>query len=157
MGANAFSITTQDCTVTSGRRGQSSPSLSALCDHPCHCSATPGTATTSPTLLERTRIGRRHAHHCTSYRPPLTAPSSRPTGGGRTSNLYATTLKAAPVRAQDSPRRPNRSKIHQDSRQLCGTARHTSTRRRIVWHACKLLSPCPIKGGAVPQPQRGDG
>jgi hypothetical protein len=20
----------------------------------------------------------------------------------------------------------------------------------IVWHACKLLPPCPIKGGAVP-------
>jgi hypothetical protein len=57
------------------------------------------------------------------------------------------------VRAQDAPRRPNRSGIRQDSRQLRGTARHASTRRRIVRHACKLLPPWPIKGEVVPQPQ----
>jgi hypothetical protein len=148
-------MTTQDCTVTSGRRERSSPSLSALCGHPRHCSATPGTTTTSPTLLECTGTGRRHARHCTPYRPPSTAPSSRPTGGGRTASLYATTLEVAPVQAQDSPRRPNRSEIRQDGRQLRGTARHASTRRRIVRHACKLLPPWPIKGGAVPQPQGG--
>jgi hypothetical protein len=141
MGANAFSMTTQDCTVTSGQRERSSPSLSALCGHHRHCSATPGTATTSPTLLERTGTGCRHACHCTSYGPPSTAPSSRPTGGGRTTSLYTTTLEAAPVRAQDSPRRPNRSEIRQDGRQLSGTARHAFTRRKTVWHACKLLSP----------------
>jgi hypothetical protein len=97
MGANAFSMTTQDYTVTSGQRERSSPSLSTLCGHPRHCSATSGTATTSPTLLKRTGTGRRHARHCTSYGPPLTAPSSRPTGGGRTANLYAATLEVAPV------------------------------------------------------------
>jgi hypothetical protein len=59
-------------------------------------------------------------------------------------------------RAQDSPQRPNRSKICQDGRQLRGSARHASTRRKIVRHACKLLSPWPIKGGAVPQPQGTD-
>jgi hypothetical protein len=48
---------------------------------------------------------------------------------------------------------PRLNKIHQDGRQLCGTARHASTRRRIVWHTCKLLPPWLIKGGAVPQPQ----
>jgi hypothetical protein len=101
MGANVFSMTTQDCTVTSGQRERSSPSLSALCGHPRHCSATPGTATTSPMLLERMGTGRRHARDCTSYGPPLTAPSSRPTGGGRTANLYTTTLEVTPVRAQD--------------------------------------------------------
>jgi hypothetical protein len=143
-------MTTQDYTVTSGHWERSSPSLSALCGHPRHCSATPGTATTSPTLLERTGTGRHHARHCTSYGPPLTAPSSRPMGGGRTANLYATTLEVAPVRAQDSLRCPNRSEIRQDGRQLRGTARHASTRRRIVWHTCKLLSPCPIKGRAIP-------
>jgi hypothetical protein len=111
MGANAFPMTTQDYVVTSGQRERSSSSLSALCGHPRHYSATPGTATTSPMLLERTGTGRRHAHHCTSYGPPLTAPSSRPTGGSRTANLYATTLEVAPVRAQDTPRRPNRSEI----------------------------------------------
>jgi hypothetical protein len=141
--------------VTSGQRERSSPSLSALCGHPRHCSSTPGTATTSPTLLKRTGTGRRHACHCTSYGPPLKAPSSRPTGGGRTANLYATTLEVAPVRAQDTPRRPNRSKICQDGRQLRDTARHASTRRKIVRHTCKLLSPWPIKGRAIPQPQGG--
>jgi hypothetical protein len=85
-----------------------------------HCNATPGTATTSPTLLRRTGTRRRHARHCASYGLPSTASSSRPAGGGRTSNLYATTLEAAPVRAQDSPRRPNRSEIRRDSRQLRG-------------------------------------
>jgi hypothetical protein len=139
----------------SGRQEQSSPSLSALCGHPRHCRATPGTATTSPTLLERTGTGRRHAHHCTSYRPPLTTPSSRPTDGGWTANLYATTLEAAPVWALDSPRCPNRSEIRQDGHQLRGTARHAFTRRKTERHACKLLSPWPIKGGAVPQPQGG--
>jgi hypothetical protein len=148
-------MTTQDYAVTSGQREQFSLSLSALCGHPRHCRATPGTATTSPTLLERTGTGRRHARHCTSYGPPLTAPSSRPVGGGRTTSLCAATLEVVPVRAQDTPRRPNRSKIRQDGRQLRGTAPHASTRRRIVRHACKLLSPWPIKGRAIPQPQGG--
>jgi hypothetical protein len=100
--------------------------------------------------------GTSHARHCTSYGPPLTAPSSRPADGGRTASLYATTLEVAPVRAQDTPRRPNRSKIRQDGRQLRDTARHASTRRRIVRHTCKLLSPWPIKGRAIPLPQGDD-
>jgi hypothetical protein len=152
-GGECFSMTTQDYAVTSGRWEQSSLSLSALCDHPRHCNATPDTATTSPTLLKRTGTGRRHARHCTSYGLPSTVPSSRPAGGDRTGNLYATTLEAAPVRAQDSPRRPNRSEIRRDDRQLRGAARHAVARRRIVRHTCKLLSPWPIKGGAVPQPR----
>jgi hypothetical protein len=129
---------------------QPSPPLQRQCD------ATPGTVATSPTLLRRTGIGCRHARHCASYGPPSTPPSSRPAGSGRTSNLYATTLEAAPVQAQDSPQRPNRSKIHRDGRQFRGTACHAFTHRRIVRHACKLLSPWPIKGGAVPQPQGTD-
>jgi hypothetical protein len=157
MGANAFSMTKQDCVVTSGQRERSSPSLSTLCGHPHHCSATPVTATTSLTLLECTGTGRRYACHCASYGPPSTAPSNRPTGGGWTANLYTTTLEAAPVRAQDMPRRPNRSEIRQDGRQLRGTALHASTHKRIARHTCKLLSPRPIKGRAIPQPQGDDG
>jgi hypothetical protein len=151
--SNAFPMTTQGCAVTSGRWEKPSPSLSVLCGHPRPCSATPRTATTSPTLLERTGTGHHHACHCASYGPLLTAPSNQPAGGGRTANLYTTTLEAAPVRAQDTPRRPNRSGIRQDGRQLHGTARHASTHRRIVRHACKLLPPWPIKGGTAPQPQ----
>jgi hypothetical protein len=150
MGANAFSMTTPDYTVTSGQRERSSPSPSALCDHPRHCNATSGTVTTSPTLLKHARTGRRHARHYASYDLPLTAPSSWPAGSGRTANLYATTLEATPIQAQDSPRRPNRSEIRQDGHQLRGTARHAFTRRRIVWHTCKLHPPWLIKGGVVP-------
>jgi hypothetical protein len=62
-----------------------------------HCNATPGTATTSPTLLRRMGIGHRHARHCASYGLLSTAPSSQHAGGGRPSNLYATTLEAALV------------------------------------------------------------
>jgi hypothetical protein len=78
--------------VTSGWWERSSLSLSVLCGHPRHCNTTPDTATTSPTLLKRTGTGRRHARHCTSYGLPSTVPSSRPAGGGRTGNLYATIL-----------------------------------------------------------------
>jgi hypothetical protein len=138
---NALSVTTQGYAMTSGRRERPSPSLSVLCGHPRHCSATPRTAATPPTLLGRTGAGRRHTCRCTSYEPPWTTPSSRPADDGRTANRYTTALEAAPVRAQDSPRHLNRSKIRRDDRQLCGTARHASTRRRIVWHACKSLSP----------------
>jgi hypothetical protein len=139
--------------VTSGRQEQSSPSLSALCGHPRHCSAMLGTATTPPTLLGRTGMGRRHACHCASYGPPSMAPSSRPADSVHTASLYTTTLEAAPVQAQDKTRRPDWSKICQDGRQLRGTARHASTCRRIVWHICKLPSPWPIKGGVIPQPR----
>jgi hypothetical protein len=103
--SNAFLVTTQGYSMTSGRRERPSSSLSVLCGHPRPCSATPRTATALLTLLEHTGTGHRHTCHCASYGCPLTAPSNRPTGGGRTANLYATTLKAAPVRAQDAPRR----------------------------------------------------
>jgi hypothetical protein len=141
--------------MTSGRRERSSPSLSALCGHPRHCSATPGTATTYPTLLECTGTGRRHDRHCATYGPPVDGTLEPARDGGRTINHYAATLEAAPVRAQDAPRRPDWSRIRQDDRQLRGTARHAFTSRRIVRHACKLLPPWPIKGEAVPHPQGG--
>jgi hypothetical protein len=154
--------------MTSGRQEWFSPSLSTPCGHPrnysatpgtvmtspmlleCtgtgrrhdrHCNTTPGTVTTSPMLLECTGTGRRHDHRCAAYGPPLMAPSNRPTGGSRTTNRYATTLEAAPVRAQDAPRRLDWNRIRHDGRQLHGTARHASTRRKIVRHTCKLLLP----------------
>jgi hypothetical protein len=148
--SSAFPVTTQGYDVTSGRRERSSPSLSALCGHPHHCSATLGTATTYPTLLKCTGTGRRHARHCAAYGSPVDGTLKSARSSGRTTNHYATTLEAAPVRAQDASRRPDWSRIRQDGRQLRSTARHASTRRRIVRHACKLLPPWPIKGEAVP-------
>jgi hypothetical protein len=141
--------------MASGRRERSSPSLLVLCGNPRHCSATPGTATAYPTLLERTGTGHRHACHCAAYGPPVDGTLESARGGDRTTNHYAITLEAAPVRAQNVPRRPDCSRIRQDGRQLRGTACHASIRRKIVWHTCKLLPPWPIKGGAVPQPQGG--
>jgi hypothetical protein len=142
--------------VTSGRRDRSSPSLLALCDHPRHCSTTPSTVTTSPMLLECAGPRRHHDCHCAAYGSPVDGTLESGHGSGRTTNHYATTLETAPVRAQDTPRRLDWSRICQDGRQLRGTARHASTRREIVRHTCKLLPPWPIKGGAVPQP-RGHG
>jgi hypothetical protein len=85
--------------------------------------------------------------------PPVDGTLELARGGGRTTNHYAATLEAAPVRAQDAPRRLDWSRIRQDGHQLRGTDLHTSTRRKIVRHACKLLPSWSIKGGAVPRPQ----
>jgi hypothetical protein len=151
--SNIFFVITQGPAVTSGRRDQSPPSMSTLCGHPCHCSATPGTMTTSPTLLECAWTRRRHDRHCATYGPPSTVPSNRPATTVRRPTTTPPPLEVAPVRAQDAPRRHDRNEIRQDDRQLHGTTRHASTRRRIVQHACKSPSPWPIKGRAIPQPQ----
>jgi hypothetical protein len=142
--------------MTSGRRERSSPSLSTLCGHPRHYSATPGTVTTSPMLLECMGTGRRHDHHCTVYGHPVDDNLEPARGGGRTTNHYVAILEVAPVRAQDAPQRPDWSRIRQEGRQLRGTACHASACRKIVRHACKLFPPWPIKGGAV-RSRRGHG
>jgi hypothetical protein len=112
-----------------------------------------------PMLLECTGTRRRHDRHCAAYGPPIDGTLDSARSGGRTTNHYAATLETAPVRAQDAPRRLDWNRIRQDDRQPRGTARHASTCRKIVWYACKLPPPWPIKGGAVPQPQgtRDDG
>jgi hypothetical protein len=112
-----------------------------------------------PMLLECTGTRHRHDCNCAAYEPTVDGTLESTRGGSRTTNQYAATLETAPLRAQDAPRCLDWSRIRQDGLQLCGTARHASTRRKIVRHACKLLPPWPIKGGAVPQPQgtRDDG
>jgi hypothetical protein len=91
-----YSALTRDGAVTSGQWERSPPSPSALCGHPGHC-------TTIPDAVGHAATGHRHASHCTSYDLPSRAPSSRPAGGGLTRALYATTLEAVSVRAQDAP------------------------------------------------------
>jgi hypothetical protein len=58
-----------------------------------------------PMLLECTGTRRRHDSHCAAYGPPFDDTLESARGGGRTTNHYAATLEAAPVRAQDAPRR----------------------------------------------------
>jgi hypothetical protein len=77
-----FSVIMQGYAVTSGRWERSTPSPSALCGHPRHCSITPGDVVTSPTLLKCRGTGRHHARHCASYDLPLTPSSIRPADGG---------------------------------------------------------------------------
>jgi hypothetical protein len=118
--------------------GAPSPPLLRHAAHCYNCSNT----------IEHTGTGRRHACHCTSYGPLSTAPSS-PLEAAPV-NHYASNLEAAPVLAQDAPRRRDWSKIRQDGHQLYGVVRHTATRRKIVRHACKSPSPWPIKGRRPP-------
>jgi hypothetical protein len=151
--SNAFSVTTQGYAMTSGRRERSPPSLSALCGHPRHCRATPSTVMTSRCCWSAR--GQDVATTATVPRtgPPLTVPSNRPAAAaGRPTTLPP---PSKPLLYEHRTRHDasTGSGIRQDSRQLCGTARHTSTRREIVWHTCKVLPPWPIKGGSVPQPQ----
>jgi hypothetical protein len=101
--------------------------------------------------IEHAGTGRRHACYCTSYGPLSTAPSSLPEDAPV--NHHASTLEVAPVQAQDTPRRCDWSKIRQDGRQLHGTVCHTATHSEIVRHACKSLSPWPIKGRRSPPPR----
>jgi hypothetical protein len=107
----------------------------------------------TPALLGCTGTRHRHNGHCATYGLPVNGTLELAHHGGRSTNYYAATLEAAPVQAQDAPRSLNGSRIRQDGRQLHSTVRHTVTRIEIVQHACKLLPPWPIKGGAAPQPQ----
>jgi hypothetical protein len=96
---------------------------------------------------------RRHVCYCAPCGLPSAVPSSQCTDGNQTGDPYIATLEAAPGWIQGTPRCTARYKIRQESRLLRGTVCHASTRRQIVWHACKLLPPWPIKGRAIPQPQ----
>jgi hypothetical protein len=108
-----------------------------------------------PVLLGRTGTRHRHKAHCVTYGLPVNDTLELAHHIGRSTNHCATALEIAPVRAQDAPRRLNRSRIRQDGRQLHSSIRHTATRIEIVQRACKMFPPWPIKGGAAPQPQGG--
>jgi hypothetical protein len=94
---------------------------------------------TSRALLERAETRYCHDGHCATYGLPVNGTLELAHHGGQSTNYYAATLEAAPVRAQDAPRRLNGSGIRQDGRQFLRTARHTVTRIEIVLCACKLL------------------
>jgi hypothetical protein len=109
-----------------------------------------------PAPLERAETRHCHNDHCATYGLPVNDTLELAYHGGRSTNYYAATLEAAPVRAQDAPRRLNESGIRQDGRQFHRIVRHTVTLIEIVLRAYKLLPPWPIKGGAAPRPQGRD-
>jgi hypothetical protein len=154
--SNAFSVLKQGHAVTSGRRDRSSPLLSALCNHPRHCSTTLDTVVTSRRRWDARGQDVANSDHCAAYGPPSIAPSNQPTTAA--SQPTATPPPSKPLLYEhrthhDASTGAGFARTRQDDRQLHNTARHTSTRRETVRHACKLLSPWPIKGGAVPQPR----
>jgi hypothetical protein len=134
--------------MTSGRRSAIPVDVSPVRPSPpllCHTAR----CYNCSDAVEDARTGRRHASHCTAYGTLSAAPSSSPED--TPVNHYASTLEAAPVQAQGTPRRRDWSKIRQDGRQLLSTIRHAATRSQIVRHACKLPSPWSIKGRRSPR------
>jgi hypothetical protein len=68
--------------------------------------------------------------------PPLTAPSNRPAGGGRTTNHYATTLEHRT--RHDAPTGAGFARTAVNSMALYAMPLHVG---EIVRHACKVLPP----------------
>jgi hypothetical protein len=142
-----YSTHARDDTVTSVQWERSPSSPSALCDHPRHRDAISATASPYPMLWKHAATGRRHASHCAlcgcllhgtvghaSNEQPLRHP---PRGHSWTRTGHAT----MPLPEAGFAR------MAVYSTALYAMPPHVT---RTVWHACKLLPPWPIKGGAVP-------
>jgi hypothetical protein len=86
-----------------------------------------GWLSSKPTAKCSFFVRRCHTHYCAASSPPSARPSNRHTDDDRRRGSYATTLEAGPGRAQDSPRRPARSKIRQDGYPLHGDVHYTTT------------------------------
>jgi hypothetical protein len=145
-------MVTHGYAVTSVQRERFTPSPLALCGHPRHCSITPDTVATSLTLLKRTRTGQHHARHCTLYDLPLIPPSSRPGDGGRTPTsapLPSKSLQYGHWTRHDASTGARFAKTDVNSATLLAIPLQVG---KIVRHTCKLPSPWPIKGGAIPKP-----
>jgi hypothetical protein len=100
----AYCAPAWDGGETLGPQGASPPSLPALCSHPRHCAAIPGTTASSAALWEPEMMGHHRTRRCTSSDPPSARRSSRRTDGDQTRSSRTITLEAAPGQSQDSPR-----------------------------------------------------
>jgi hypothetical protein len=110
----------------------------------------PATVSPSPTLWERAVTGHRHAGYCASYGLTSMAPSSP---------HRAATEQATPTPPPSEPLLDVHRARHDASpdARFARTAVYSTTLYtvplhvdEVVWHACKLPPPWPIKGGAVP-------
>jgi hypothetical protein len=145
-----YSSPARDGVVMSGQWERSPLSPSALCNHPRHRDVIPATASPYPTLWNNAATGHRHASHCVLYGLMSTTPSSPHADGPRMSNLYATPSKPlldAHRTRHDAPPEAGFARTAVYSMALYAMPPHVA---RTVRHACKLLPPWPIKGGAVP-------
>jgi hypothetical protein len=141
----------KDNAVTSGRRDRSPPSPSALCGHPRRPQLHPGHCVTIPNAMEacsdvtpphqllypRTASRQRHPRvlmWAIAERETSTPPPSKP-------------LLDAHRTRHDAPPEARFARIAVYSATLYIMPLHVD---EIVWHACKLQPPWPIKGGAVP-------
>jgi hypothetical protein len=143
-------VTLQGRTMTSGRRERHTVAVSPVRPSPplqCHAVQ----YCNHSNAVKHAGMGRRHAYHSTPYGSPSTAPSGLL--GDTPVNRYASTLEAAPVQVQGTPRHCDRSKTRQDGRHLYGTVRHTSPCSQIVRHTCKSSSTWSIKGRRSPSPR----
>jgi hypothetical protein len=127
-GTEAYPAPARDDAVTSDQWSASPPSAPALRGHPHRCVPISGTAASSPVLWEPKTTRHHHPRRCTSFGPPSATPSSRRTDDDSSGRHPLHYPRTAPGQAQDSPRRPARSKIRQDDHQLRGTVHHTATR-----------------------------
>jgi hypothetical protein len=78
-----------------------------------------------PVLLGRAGTRHRHNSHCATYGLSVNDTLELAHHDGRSTNYCAAALEAAPVRAQDAPRRLNGSGTRQDGLPLRSTVRHT--------------------------------
>jgi hypothetical protein len=137
----------EDNTVTSGRRDRSPPSPSALCDHPRRPQRHPGHCITIPDVMEV----------CGDGTPPRRLPYPRTFSRQRHPRVL-TRAVAEQETSTPPPSKPplDAHRTRHDAPPEAGFARTTVysatlyTMPLIVWHACKLPPPWPIKGGAVP-------
>jgi hypothetical protein len=114
----------------------------ALHRHPRRCAGTGRQDTATPTAVHPTASRQPHPRvsvRTTTPRKTSTPPPSKPLLGGHRAR------HDAPPKARFA-----RTVVH--SVVLFVMPLHVAI---IVWHACKLPPPWPIKGGAVPWPQGG--
>jgi hypothetical protein len=140
-----YSAPARDSAVTSGQLERSPPSPSALCDRPRHRNAIPATTSPYPTMWKRAATECCHASPCALYNLMSTTTSNPHADGPRTSNLYATPsmpLLETHRTRHDTPPEVGFARTTVYSMALYTMPLHVG---EIVWHACKLLPPWPVK------------
>jgi hypothetical protein len=114
----------------------------SLHHHPRRCGSVRRQDTAMPATMPRTAPRQRHPRVVTRTaleQATSTPPPSKP-------------LLDAHRTRHDAPPEARFARTTVYSMALYAMPPHIA---RIVWHACKLAPPWPIKGGAVPQPQGG--